>query len=153
MCIQSRDIMSVINITNILYHPNKFLYFIFYNRLMLTFYKLFYKGHYFEIKIRDKQDLKNITLNRRYDLGFHKMNFTLKTKFSAKKTSFFKEFRFVNFILWKTFGTVFSKKCCYHTVLFSCCHFYIRSTCFLEHWSKDNKRKTKMQLQRTGNWN
>ena len=67
-----------VNIVNILFHPNKFLYFIFYNRLMLAFYKLFYKSHYFEIKIRKKQDLKNITLNRRYDLGFHKMNFIIK---------------------------------------------------------------------------
>jgi len=67
-----------VEIINISYHKNLISNFIFNNWILFNFYKiLFKKDKYFKYNIRNKKQLQNLILPKKYDIGFHKLSFII----------------------------------------------------------------------------
>ena len=66
-----------IEMINIKYHKNKLIFFIFYNFFFDLIYKIIFRNNYTIIKIKNKNELKKIKLKKKYDIGFHKLNFII----------------------------------------------------------------------------
>jgi folate-dependent phosphoribosylglycinamide formyltransferase PurN len=70
-----------IDVANVKYHPNKKIRFLFNNKITSLLYKLYFGSkNYYEIDIKDKSELKNIQLKKKYDVGFHKLSFIISDK-------------------------------------------------------------------------
>lgn len=66
-----------VDVINVKYHNNKIIFFIFYNFIFDLIYKIVFFKNYKIINIKLKKDIKNIKLNKIYDIGFHKLNFII----------------------------------------------------------------------------
>lgn len=64
-----------VDIINVIYYEkNKFF---FNNILIRSFYFLIFGKHYHQIRAKSKDDLKSLRLPKKYDVGFHKLNFII----------------------------------------------------------------------------
>lgn len=67
-----------VDIINVRYHKSKLMRLIFFNRIMTFIYKLIFYNRYFEIDIASKLELSTFKITKKYDVGFHKLNFIIK---------------------------------------------------------------------------
>lgn len=73
-----RKFKADVAIVNIAYHPNRKTHLLLNNKITNLFYKIYFgKKRYKVISIQHKSELKEIELDNKYDIGFHKLSFII----------------------------------------------------------------------------